>query len=59
MSEGTCSCIILQKHCQILFLRTFESRRPPTGGAAGVREMGRVGRAGNGRAGERVGPDPA
>jgi hypothetical protein len=30
MSEGTCSCIILQKHCQILFLRTFGSRRPPT-----------------------------
>jgi hypothetical protein len=30
VSEGTCSCIILQKHCQILFLRTFGSRRPPT-----------------------------
>jgi hypothetical protein len=28
--EGTCSCIILQKHCQITFLRTFGSRRPPT-----------------------------
>jgi hypothetical protein len=30
VSEGTCSCIILQKHCQIMFLRTFGSRRPPT-----------------------------
>ena len=30
MSEGTCSCITLQKHCQIMFLRTFGSRRPPT-----------------------------
>jgi hypothetical protein len=30
VSEGTCSCIILQKHCQIAFLRTFGSRRPPT-----------------------------
>jgi hypothetical protein len=30
VSEGTCSCIILQKHCQITFLRTFESRRSPT-----------------------------
>jgi hypothetical protein len=30
MSEGTCSCITLQKHCQITFLRTFGSRRPPT-----------------------------
>jgi hypothetical protein len=31
VSEGTCSCIIFQKHCQIMFLRTFGSRRPPTG----------------------------
>jgi hypothetical protein len=31
VSEGTYSCIILQKHCQITFLRTFGSRRPPTG----------------------------
>jgi hypothetical protein len=30
VSEGTCSCIVLQKHCQITFLRTFGSRRPPT-----------------------------
>jgi hypothetical protein len=30
MSEGTCSCIILQRYCQITFLRTFGSRRPPT-----------------------------
>jgi hypothetical protein len=30
MSEGTCSWITLQKHCQITFLRTFGSRRPPT-----------------------------
>ena len=29
MCEGTCSCITLQKHCQITFLRTFGSRRPP------------------------------
>jgi hypothetical protein len=30
MSEGICLCITLQKHCQITFLRTFESRRHPT-----------------------------
>jgi hypothetical protein len=30
MSEGTCSCIILQRYCQITFLRTFGSRMPPT-----------------------------
>jgi hypothetical protein len=30
MSEGSYSCITLQKHCQITFLRTFGSRRPPT-----------------------------
>jgi hypothetical protein len=30
MSEGACSGITLQKHCQITFLRTFGSRRPPT-----------------------------
>jgi hypothetical protein len=29
-SEGSCSRITLQKHCQITFLRTFGSRRPPT-----------------------------
>jgi hypothetical protein len=32
-SEDTCSHIparILEKHCQIMFLRTFESRRLPT-----------------------------
>ena len=30
MSEDTCSHISLGKHCQIMFLRTFGSRRPPT-----------------------------
>jgi hypothetical protein len=29
-SEDTCSRISLGKHCQIMFLRTFGSRRPPT-----------------------------
>jgi hypothetical protein len=29
--EGTCSHISLGKHSQITFLRTFGSRRPPTG----------------------------
>jgi hypothetical protein len=29
-SEDTCSHISLGKHCQIMFLRTFGSRRPPT-----------------------------
>ena len=29
-SEGTCSHNPLGKHCQIMFLRTFGSRRPPT-----------------------------
>jgi hypothetical protein len=29
-SEDTCSYISLGKHCQIMFLRTFGSRRPPT-----------------------------
>jgi hypothetical protein len=28
--EDTCSHISLGKHCQIMFLRTFGSRRPPT-----------------------------
>ena len=28
-SEDTCSHISLGKHCQIMFLRTFGSRRPP------------------------------
>jgi hypothetical protein len=28
--EGTCLHISLGKHCQIMFLRTFGSRRPPT-----------------------------
>jgi hypothetical protein len=28
--EDTCSHISLGKHCQIMFLRTFWSRRPPT-----------------------------
>jgi hypothetical protein len=31
-SEDTCSHISLGKHCQIMFLRTFGSRRPPTTG---------------------------
>jgi hypothetical protein len=30
MSEDTCSHISLGKHCQIMFLRTFGSQRPPT-----------------------------
>jgi hypothetical protein len=30
MSEDTCSHISLGKYCQIMFLRTFGSRRPPT-----------------------------
>ena len=29
-SENTCSYNSLGKHCQIMFLRTFGSRRPPT-----------------------------
>ena len=29
-SEGTCSHNPLGKHCQIMFLRTFGGRRPPT-----------------------------
>jgi hypothetical protein len=29
-SEDTCSHISRGKHCQIMFLRTFGSRRPPT-----------------------------
>jgi hypothetical protein len=29
-SEDTCSHVSLGKHCQIMFLRTFGSRRPPT-----------------------------
>ena len=29
-SEDSCSHISLGKHCQIMFLRTFGSRRPPT-----------------------------
>jgi len=30
-SENTCSHNPLGKHCQIMFLRTFGGRRPPTG----------------------------
>jgi hypothetical protein len=30
-SENTCSYNSLGKHCQIMFLRTFGGRRPPTG----------------------------
>jgi hypothetical protein len=33
-SEGTCSYTILEKYCQIMFLRTFGIRRPPTLGMA-------------------------
>jgi hypothetical protein len=29
-SENTCSYNSLGKHCQIMFLRTFGGRRPPT-----------------------------
>jgi hypothetical protein len=29
-SEDTCSHVSLGKYCQIMFLRTFGSRRPPT-----------------------------
>jgi hypothetical protein len=29
-SENTCSHNPLGKHCQIMFLRTFGGRRPPT-----------------------------
>jgi hypothetical protein len=45
---------ILRKYCQITFLRTFGSRRPPTltevgGGGGGV-----VGRGGDGRVGFEI-----
>jgi hypothetical protein len=41
-SEDTCSHISLGKHCQIMFLRTFGSRRPLTtrSGACGSNNLG-------------------
>jgi hypothetical protein len=55
--EGTCSHISLGKHSQIMFLRTFGSRRPPTGLACqreGGLEGERVGAADGGPGCQRI-----